>query len=281
MTIGIVTQETENVFVSLDVVWHGGAGKFDARVGQISMEGCFIGSMGQEVLGETIHLNVRLPSGIWVTLIGKVSFQEYPIGFEVRFTNLTQQNERLLMEVVAANGGLNAQQMLREEEAQLVELRSQSAAPRVLIADDDPMTLELLKASIEVQGYEVVCTRDGREAFNLLQDDAGFTAMIFDMTMPHLDGLGLIQYAKSNERLRHIPIGMVTAEQDPKVWNDSVAAGVNVFLPKPFTPPQIHMMLRMLDKNAEVQQLSQSAPQNLSSPGQGRCLEELAPAFFC
>ena len=247
MTVGIATQAEEAVFVSLDVVWHGAAGKFDARVGEISMEGCFIGSMGQEVLGETIHFNVRLPAGIWVTLVGQVTFQEYPIGFEVRFKNLTPENERLLMEVVAANGGINAQQMLREADKHLSESASPQAARRILIADDDPVTLELIKATLEIQGYSVVCAWDGREAFELLQKDSNFVAMVFDMTMPHLDGLGLVQYAKTDKRLLHIPIAMVTAEQDPKVWNDSVAAGVKVFLPKPFTAPQIRMMLRMLD----------------------------------
>jgi CheY-like chemotaxis protein len=59
-------------------------------------------------------------------------------------------------------------------------------------------------------------------------------------------GLDLILYMKANERLRSIPVGMMTAEQDPKVWDDTVAAGARVFLPKPFTPPQVQMMLRML-----------------------------------
>jgi len=43
---------------------------------------------------------------------------------------------------------------------------------------------------------------------------------------------------------------MITAERDPKVWDDSVAAGVCVFLPKPFTPPQVQMMLHMLSSKA-------------------------------
>ncbi|MEP6902741.1 MAG: response regulator, partial [Actinomycetota bacterium] len=71
-------------------------------------------------------------------------------------------------------------------------------------------------------------------------------------TMPHFDGLDLIRYTKMDDRLRHIPIGMITAEQDPKIWDDSIAAGVNVFLPKPFTPPQIQMMLRLLVKKSEL-----------------------------
>jgi len=58
--------------------------------------------------------------------------------------------------------------------------------------------------------------------------------------------MDLIHYMKTDQRLIHIPVGMVTTEQDPKIWNESVAAGAKVFLPKPFSPPQIQMMLRML-----------------------------------
>ena len=69
---------------------------------------------------------------------------------------------------------------------------------------------------------------------------------MFDMNMPHLLGMDLIHFMKTDDRLRDIPVGMITAEQDPKIWDDSVAAGAKVFLPKPFSPPQIQMMLRML-----------------------------------
>ena len=258
MIIGEIAVQQEQVNVSLDVVWHGAAGKFDARMGEISMDGCFIESMGQEVMGETINFNVRLPSGIWVTLEGEVIYQEYPIGFEVRFSNLTPNNRSLLTQVVAAHGGVNALQAVREEAENNAAGQISAIARRVLVADDDAMTLELVKSIIEKQGYDVVCASDGREAFRILQNYANFHAAIFDMTMPHLDGLGLVHYVKTDERLRHIPVGMITAEQDPKVWNDSVAAGVNVFLPKPFTAPQIQMMLRMLDKKVEVEQFSQS-----------------------
>ena len=123
---------------------------------------------------------------------------------------------------------------------------------RVLIADDDPMTLEVLRAIIETQGYEVISAADGREAFRVLQYDSDFNFAIFDMKMPHLDGLDLIQYMKTDTRLERIPIAMITAERDPKIWDDSVAAGAKVFLPKPFTPPQIQMMLGILANRAKV-----------------------------
>ncbi|HEX9629005.1 MAG TPA: response regulator, partial [Pyrinomonadaceae bacterium] len=118
--------------------------------------------------------------------------------------------------------------------------------PRVLVADDDPLTLRMVTAIVETEGYEAVAVADGRQALTLLQQEASFSAAIFDMMMPHLQGLDLILYMKADERLRGIPVGMITAELDPKVWDDSVAAGACVFLPKPFTPPQVQMMLRML-----------------------------------
>jgi CheY-like chemotaxis protein len=234
----------EQVFVSLDVVCQGTAGKFDALLGEINMTGCFIESMGQEIMGETIIFNVLLPSGIWVSLHGEVVDKKPPKGFEVRLVNLTEEQRKLLLQVVAAHGGNDAQQILRDEE----NFASQNSGKsrRVLVADDNRVTLEMVSVVVQAQGYDVVGVSDGREAFKILEKDADFSAAIFDMMMPHLDGLGLIRYAKTSDRLRHIPIGMITAEQDPKIWDDSIKAGARVFLPKPFTPPQIQMMLRML-----------------------------------
>jgi CheY-like chemotaxis protein len=243
-------QSTEQVNVSLDVVWQGTSGKFDARMSEISLDGCFIDSMGQEILNEIIIFKVHLTTGHWITLQGEVVYQEYPIGFEVKFTSLMQENRQLLTQVIAAHGGKQAQQILNQQAAKNVPIPVAPEFRRVLVADDDPMTLEIVKAIIEAQGYTVVSVKDGREAFRILQNDAQFSAAIFDMMMPHLDGLDLINYMKTDERLSGIPIGMITAEQDPKIWDDSVAAGASVFLPKPFSPPQIQMMLRMLVNKA-------------------------------
>jgi CheY-like chemotaxis protein len=104
----------------------------------------------------------------------------------------------------------------------------------------------MLNAIIEAEGYEAVAVADGQQALEVLRQDTQFSAAIFDMMMPHLLGLDLIVYMKADERLRDIPVGMISAEQDPKIWDDSVTAGASVFLPKPFTPPQVQMMLRML-----------------------------------
>jgi CheY-like chemotaxis protein len=239
-------KQSEQVSVSLDVVWHGIAGIYDARMGEISLDGCFIDSNGQEVVGETINFKVHLPSGIWVTLEGEVIAQKHLTGFKVRFTNLTPENQKLVSQVVAAHDRRQAPETLKKEDEKATSVQTPQGARRILVADDEAMTLLMLTAIIESQGYKVVSAPDGREAFRILQQDADFCAVVFDMMMPHLLGMDLIHYMKTDARLSHIPIGMITAEQDPKIWDESVAAGAKVFLPKPFSPPQIQMMLRML-----------------------------------
>jgi CheY-like chemotaxis protein len=123
---------------------------------------------------------------------------------------------------------------------------SENANRRMLVADDDPAILRLIATILEKENFTVVTARDGREAYKTLQADSNFTAAILDVVMPHISGPELVRYMKSEERLRKIPVMMMTAEQDPKLSSDSFAAGAIVFLPKPFTTAQLQIMLQML-----------------------------------
>ena len=117
---------------------------------------------------------------------------------------------------------------------------------RMLVADDDPAILRLIATILEKENFNVVMARDGREAYKILQSDPNFTAAILDVVMPHISGPELVRYMKSEERLKRIPVMMMTAEQDPKLSSDSFSAGAIVFLPKPFTTAQLQIMLQML-----------------------------------
>jgi CheY-like chemotaxis protein len=127
-----------------------------------------------------------------------------------------------------------------------------SANKRILIADDDPAILRLVSAIVEKEGYKAVPAHDGREAYNLLQQDSAFLAAIFDVVMPHIEGPELVRFIKNTPNLSRIPVMMMTAEQNPKLSSDSFAAGAVVFLPKPFTTVQLQIMLRMLIAKANT-----------------------------
>jgi CheY-like chemotaxis protein len=123
---------------------------------------------------------------------------------------------------------------------------NQSDNRRMLVADDDPAILRLIATILEKENYTVVTARDGREAYKILQADSNFTAAILDVVMPHISGPELVRFMKNEERLKKIPVMMMTAEQDPKLSSDSFSAGAMVFLPKPFTTGQLQIMLQML-----------------------------------
>ena len=139
-------------------------------------------------------------------------------------------------------------------------MRSQdnSASRRILIADDDPVMRQLLSSMVRKEGYDAVVVDDGREAYRILQSDANFRAGIFDMMMPHLQGLDIIRYMQTEKRLRRIPVMMVSAEQDLKLMATSFIAGATVFLTKPFNPEQLQTTLRLLLANNAVPATAQT-----------------------
>jgi CheY-like chemotaxis protein len=117
---------------------------------------------------------------------------------------------------------------------------------RILVADDDPVIRLLVTSIVKREGYTVVVVNDGREAYRVLQRDADFGAAIFDMMMPHLEGIEIIRHMRTEKRLMRIPVMMITSESDLKLMKDSFDAGATAYLPKPFTTTQLLIMLRML-----------------------------------
>src|SRR5882724_4354103 len=96
---------------------------------------------------------------------------------------------------------------------------------RILVADDDPVMVRVVTRVLTDAGYCVVVARDGREAYRILQNDAEFRAALFDMKMPHLEGIDIIRYMRTEKRLMRIPVVMMTGEQGLHVQRESFAAG--------------------------------------------------------
>lgn len=122
---------------------------------------------------------------------------------------------------------------------------------QILIADDDPAILRLVKTIVEKEGYEILMARDGKEAYKHLQSGGALVAAIFDVVMPYIQGTELVRYMQSEKRLMNIPVIMMTAEQNPRLSSDSFSAGAVAFLPKPFTTGQLQAMLRMCIQRGE------------------------------
>jgi two-component system OmpR family response regulator len=125
--------------------------------------------------------------------------------------------------------------------------------PQILVADDDPAILRLVKAIVEKEGYTVISARDGKEAYKILQSGEPFAAAIFDVVMPYIQGTELAKHMQSERRLMKIPVIIMTAEQNPRLSSDSFSSGAVAFLPKPFTTSQLQTMLRMFVQSKSKQ----------------------------
>jgi CheY-like chemotaxis protein len=123
---------------------------------------------------------------------------------------------------------------------------------QILVADDDPAILRLVKIIIEKEGYTVIAARDGKEAYKLLQSGEPFVAAVFDVVMPYIQGTELVRYMQSEKRLMKIPVIMMTAEQNPRLSSESFSAGAVAFLPKPFTTAQLQTMVRMFIQRGQT-----------------------------
>lgn len=77
------------------------SGNYEARVCDISVDGCFIESIGQAARGEVVNFALRLPTtGEWRELQGEVAFIDPFMGFGLRFVNLLPEDQTLIAELV-------------------------------------------------------------------------------------------------------------------------------------------------------------------------------------
>jgi len=117
--------------------------------------------------------------------------------------------------------------------------------PRVLVADDDPLTSRLLTSLSKNERFQVTPVSDGREAYRMLKSDADFKAAVFNITLPNLEGVELVRYMKTEKRLMRIPVVAIGNAHDLKGMAQSFAAGAVAFLSKPFIADQLLRAVRI------------------------------------
>ncbi len=114
---------------------------------------------------------------------------------------------------------------------------------RVLIVDDDLVSLRLLRGYLEKWGYEVVEAPNGAVAWSLFQD-ADFRLVIVDWMMPEVDGLELVRRIRSCEQPGYVYCILLTARSEKEDLVQGMDAGADDFLSKPFDRDELRVRLR-------------------------------------
>lgn len=92
----------QRIPLNLSARYGGLSGAHEAKIEDISMGGCFVNARGQVVTGETIILEIKMPSGEWLQLRGEVTSWQLGIGFGLVFSFLTDEEERTLQQLVTS-----------------------------------------------------------------------------------------------------------------------------------------------------------------------------------
>ena len=103
---------------------------------------------------------------------------------------------------------------------------------RILIADDNPMNLDILQKRLAVHGYEILTAADGEEALAAARE-AQPDLILLDIMMPKMDGLEVCRRLKGDPAFPFTPIVMVTAKADSKDVVAGLEQGADEYLTKP------------------------------------------------
>ena len=107
-------------------------------------------------------------------------------------------------------------------------------AIKILVVDDEPPILELLKTMLESLGCEVVASEDGRDAARLV-GTRKFDGIFLDARMPHVDGFQLTEEVRRSPSNRSAPVVMITGSDDAQTMRKGFQAGITLFVAKPIS----------------------------------------------
>ena len=100
----------------------------------------------------------------------------------------------------------------------------------ILVADDDPAIVDSIQFLLEEAGYVVNTTVDGNNVFTMIDNNPDL--LLLDIWMSGQDGRDICKYLKSQDKTKHVPIVMISANKDTK--EIAKKSGADDFLEKPF-----------------------------------------------
>jgi two-component system, sensor histidine kinase and response regulator len=138
---------------------------------------------------------------------------------------------------------------------------------RILVVDDDPILLEFASVYLTTPMSVVALAPDASTALDLLARDQ-FDIALIDIDMPGMNGFELTECIRGQDKLRNLPIVMVTGREDIVSIDRAYGAGATSFVTKPVNWRQLSHQLRYVIR-AGKQQPAAAPPQDTSPPRNG------------
>ena len=114
----------------------------------------------------------------------------------------------------------------------------QASKGTILVVDDNPDLLDIVKIILEKSGYVVQTASSGMKVFSRLEEQKP-DLIILDIIMPQMDGLKVLQQLKGNSAYTSIPVILLTVKVQHEDVLEGYRLGADYYITKPFTSTQL------------------------------------------
>lgn len=144
-----------------------------------------------------------------------------------------------------------------EEIDEEITMKPRKPQGAILIGEDHPDTLQILKVVLESEGYRVDTALDSETVLAKATRNKP-PLVLLDMRLPNIGGVEVCRRLKQDLSTAHIPVVIVTAKSDHEARAGAVAAGANAYLLKPFDPADLVERINKVFERIDLVSLSQS-----------------------
>jgi CheY-like chemotaxis protein len=106
---------------------------------------------------------------------------------------------------------------------------------KILVIDDDPLDRRVLSVNLTEEGYTVATAENGRVGLQMLQEKP-FDTVLLDLLMPEIDGFDVLKIIKADVKIRHLPVIVISGEEDLAGITRCISIGAEDYMQKPFDP---------------------------------------------
>lgn len=148
-----------------------------------------------------------------------------------------------------------------------MEQNTRTDNKQLLLVDDDPNLILLVKDYLEFRGYDVIAAESGNEAIEILKQRTP-DLIICDVMMPDMDGYSLVKSIRGDSKTQSIPILLLSAKGQNQDRIKGFNIGADIYMTKPFEPEvlvaQIQSFLSFKDRLVDRGKLSNKPSNKLA-----------------
>lgn len=123
------------------------------------------------------------------------------------------------------------------------------AKARILVIDDDPVILDMLRIALEKSDFEVLSALDGDLGLDAFREQSP-DLVVVDIAMPGIDGYQVVEQIREADEPQRIPVIILTAHQQSVMRAYAEELGADLYLTKPIAPKAlIEHITELLEKN--------------------------------